>query len=82
MNEKIIKDTYEQEYGNTISVSSHFGTVEYEVEGDMYEQPACSSVEIKMNDYLGEELGTISLSNSEAIYLARLILESVTLIND
>lgn len=82
MNENIIKDSFEQDYGNSISVNTCIGTVEYEVEGNIYEQPSCSSLEIKMSDYLGEEIGTVSLTNSEAICLARLILGSVTLIDD
>ena len=68
-----------EEEGNYITVENKIDTVEYEVEENTYQDPKSSWVELKVYDNYKEELAKIALSNSDAIYLARLILESVTI---
>lgn len=70
------------EYGNSIHVKSYINSTEYEVEDGICSIPSSSYVEVVISDFMGEELGSIKLNNSEAIYLAQEILKNITLIND
>lgn len=70
-----------EEHGDYIVIESHIGIEEYEVEDVVGEYPTSSWTELKMYNHMDEEVGSISLNNSEAVYLARKILDNLIFID-